>query len=512
MMRKYIIQALLLLACMASCIDDKGNYTYKSADEMFPVTISVPQIEDEFIGVVNGERLQLQPELANVDDESKYSYLWYIFPNVSDVSTEQRQTLANTKDLDVNINLKQGDWKLCFRVTNEELGVFKEVQFYMTVSSSSFSSGWYFMKSKDGITDVDYFPNAADKEPTYNMLTLLGTPLQGEPVGLAWQENNYCHPVTNEYGTTNIELLEAWHFVSSHDMVVLQGGDMQILKNYDEQFYSIPAKRNPQAFYFMDTYNHQFLIDGGDLYGVLGTAFKYVGTMTPKSIGKYTQKPSEHSYYPAILPKSWSGDVLLFDVIGKGFYRYMPSTSSSNVSALNEFSLNGEIIQPSNLNCDIIKLSSCLDRSQSYAIMKNLSTNKYRLAKMTQGATNIFDSFYEIPQNSKLLSCEFMASPGSGDFVYFTQGNEIYYYRDAPGLTEREFKLLDIPANESITNIVCNSGWNGGDYLLVMTTQNDKWKCYFYPILNTNQPEVGATPDKTLSGDGVATLAMYKAW
>lgn len=511
-MKKYIIQTILLLACtISSCVDDKGNYTYQSADKMFPVTITVPQIEDEFVSVINGERLQLHPELGELADENKYSYLWYVFPNISDVSTDQRKDLAYTKDLDVEINLKQGDWKLCFRVTDDALGVFKEVQFYMTISSSSFSSGWYVMKANNGITDVDYFPNAIDKQPTYNMLTQLGCPLQGEPVGLAWQEYNYCHPITNEYGTTSIELLEAWHFISSHDMVVLQGGDMQILKNYEEQFYSIPEKHNPQAFYFMDTYNHQFLIDGGDLYGVLGTAYKWVGTMTPKSIGKYTQKPSEHSYYPAIIPKSWSGDVLLYDIQGKGFYRYMPSSSSSNVSSLNEFSLNGEIIQPSNLNCDIIKLSSCLDGSQTYVIMKELSTNKYRLAKMLQGGTNIFESFYEIPQDCMILNSDFIASPGSGDYVYFASGNSIYYYRDAPGLKEKEFKLLDLPVDETISNIICNSG-NGGNYLLVMTSKAEQWYCYFYPILNVNQPEIGKTPDKTLTGEGIATKVMYKVW
>ena len=111
-----------------------------------------------------------------------------------------------------------------------------------------------------------------------------------------------------------------------------------------------------------------------------------------------------------------------------------------------------------------------------------------------------------------LLDSEFMATPGVGDFVYFTRGNEIYYYRDAPGLDEREFKLFDVAADERITYMVCNSGWNGGNYLIIMTTRDGAWNCYFYLIPNTNQPEVTLPAEKVMSGEGVASRLMYKVW
>ena len=135
----------------------------------------------------------------------------------------------------------------------------QESQINLTVSSSSFNRGWYIMKAKDDVADVDFFPNAypaEGSEPTRNMIALAGCTLHGNPVAVAWQEYNYCHPVVDEYGTTNIELLEAWHFVTDRDMLVLQGGgDMIPLKDYDEQFYTPPTSHNPQAFFFFDTFN-----------------------------------------------------------------------------------------------------------------------------------------------------------------------------------------------------------------------------------------------------------------
>ena len=339
--------------------------------------------------------------------------------------------------------------------------------------------------------------------------------MYGNPVGLAWQESCYCHAVTDENGTTSIEQFEAWHFVSDRDMMTFQGGDdMVLLKNYDEQFYTPPTSHNPQAFLYYDAVNHQFLLDGGDLYNVVGTAVSYIPGRpnSAKSIGKYTLKPSEHSYYPAIIPYSWSGDVVLFDIIGKAFYRYMPNTSSSNVNEISSFTLNGEIIDPSNMNADIVKLSGSLNYDgQTYILMHQLSDNRYRLAKMPYGGTSFFEAFNEVPENSLLLQSDFMAAPSSGDLVYFNYGNEVYYYRDAPGLDEREFKLFDIPADEQITYMACN-GSNGGNYLIVVTSKGEEYKCYFHLIPNVNQPEVNTTPDKILTGTGIASRLMYKAW
>lgn len=512
---------LLALAGTASCIDDKGNYTYIPAEEMFPVNISVPEAEenDNFLRGVKGDAFHVEAQVSGLEGGSgAYSFLWYAFPNISGVTTDERVELGTEQNLDLpSLTLKSGDWILCFRVTDNELGVFKESQINLTVSSSSFNRGWYIMKAKDDVADVDFFPNAypaEGSEPTRNMIALAGCTLHGNPVAVAWQEYNYCHPVVDEYGTTNIELLEAWHFVTDRDMLVLQGGgDMIPLKDYDEQFYTPPTSHNPQAFFFFDTFNHQFLIDGNELYGVLGTAYKYVGTMTPKSIGKYTLKPSDHSYYPAIIPYGWSGDVVLFDNNGKSFYRYMPNSTSSNVNALSEYELDGETIDPGNMNADIVKLSGSLNYDgQTYILMHELDTDRYRLGKMPYGTSNLFESYNEVPAGSMLLDSEFMATPGVGDFVYFTRGNEIYYYRDAPGLDEREFKLFDVAADERITYMVCNSGWNGGNYLIIMTTKDGAWNCYFYLIPNTNQPEVTLPAEKVMSGEGVASRLMYKVW
>ena len=135
----------MALACLASCIDDKGNYTYIPSEDMLPISISVPEIgeDDDFIRAVKGEELHLTANVSGLDGSDKYSFLWYAFPNNTNATTDERIELARSQNLDLpSVMLRAGEWLLCFKVTDNELGIFKENQYRMTVSSSSFSRGW----------------------------------------------------------------------------------------------------------------------------------------------------------------------------------------------------------------------------------------------------------------------------------------------------------------------------------------------------------------------------------
>ena len=54
-----------------SCIDDRGNYSYISNEELLPVTIS--GFEDTT--VIIRSTLNITPVLENMDDESRYIHL-----------------------------------------------------------------------------------------------------------------------------------------------------------------------------------------------------------------------------------------------------------------------------------------------------------------------------------------------------------------------------------------------------------------------------------------------------
>ena len=63
----------MLFHVTQSCIDDRGNYDYMDKEVLLPVTIS--GFEDTT--VVIRSILNIDPVLNNMDDESRYTHLWY---------------------------------------------------------------------------------------------------------------------------------------------------------------------------------------------------------------------------------------------------------------------------------------------------------------------------------------------------------------------------------------------------------------------------------------------------
>lgn len=120
-----------------SCIDDRGNYSYISNEELLPVTIS--GFEDTT--VIIRSTLNITPVLENMDDESRYIHLWYAAPSVTAGFTPQRDTLSLKRDLSFEVTYESGTYNLVYELRDPKLDIYVRKQVLMTVQSDVSTGG-----------------------------------------------------------------------------------------------------------------------------------------------------------------------------------------------------------------------------------------------------------------------------------------------------------------------------------------------------------------------------------
>lgn len=101
-MRNFIKYSLyiFILSFICSCVDDKGNYTYKDEKDILP--ISIGEFEKEMTIEV-GQTLSIIPEIEGMDNPDKYTYEWYVMEYQVAGKAPERQDIGNTKDLNYKV-------------------------------------------------------------------------------------------------------------------------------------------------------------------------------------------------------------------------------------------------------------------------------------------------------------------------------------------------------------------------------------------------------------------------
>lgn len=246
-----------------SCIDDRGNYSYISNEELLPVTIS--GFEDTT--VIIRSTLNITPVLENMDDESRYIHLWYAAPSVTAGFTPQRDTLSLEKDLSFEVTYESGTYNLVYELRDPKLDIYVRKQVLMTVQSDV-STGWYVMKEENGETDIDYI--SMDGKKIENLITASGQErLKGKPVKMAYQSSRYTPVIQNPDGTTTrLNNKRAFHVFSDQDIKIFNADNMALFYNYEDYFYEVPEVCKPEncGMYSTDFY----AINAGKVYSIYG--------------------------------------------------------------------------------------------------------------------------------------------------------------------------------------------------------------------------------------------------
>lgn len=141
-MKRFYLLYLLAIVCAAGCYDDLGNYDYRDINEL-----EVEGIEAMYARDVD-DSLHIYPQLKGTQysDTSRFSYKWEI----------GGQILAETHDLHLLINLRAGEKKCRFIVTDKNTGIQTYTSFRLNVSSSTAGDLILVLSKYNGRAELSY--------------------------------------------------------------------------------------------------------------------------------------------------------------------------------------------------------------------------------------------------------------------------------------------------------------------------------------------------------------------
>lgn len=501
---------LLAVLFLSSCVTDYGNYEYQDPDIVLPVTIS--GISDT--SITKGEYLILNPEVIIAGDESKYIYSWYVMPAETAGALPLKTVLGNTKNLNAQITLAVGSYRLNFSVTDSVRDIYVRQEVILSVKATDVGAGWFVLKDIDNETDFDYINGNGDIYPDV-LLTLAdptGSRLKGKAVKIEYQSQRYYHQVTGEDGkVTILSNQSVYHVLSDEDIKVFNSKTLELFKNQQDVFYT-PTVCRPQNIAFAPS-NNLFLVNNGEISAIYGMMAN-LGKLSPK-VGFYTFHEDiqlDYSY----------GNAIGFDLDSRTFYHVEAFSADLVLFRTGQ-------ISTTNMNAVLLDLvyapgSGFLyyNTPKGFAVMKSIEEEEYYLATLNYGGSNAYPiatsesdpnrvAFDTIPAGNKFPTAPVKAAPYSGNFVYFADGNRLSVYRNASGLAVKESLLKEFPSDETISYVANIYKLNSFNYLAVLTNSGSGWKLYAFNIIGLGNPEFdGDAPAFIREGAGNARFVMYR--
>ena len=278
----YFIYGLLLWLGigLTACVNDKGNYDYRSVEDMLPFTIKLTGNDGEEIGDVlecdMGSELKITAQLESEVNENDYSYLWFVIPRQSSGIAAQQDTLSREKDLDCVLNYAPNTYGLYFEVYDTDRQIYKSRIIEMTVKAE-LGHGWYVLKDQNGQCDFDFV--GATGKVWHDVIAATGKKtLSGEGRAIAYLPRGYRHEVENEDGTTTMLYNQKALFVlAQNEMRILNAVDNTAFKTQAECFYEEQENYHYQAVKQIMG-NMVYMVNDGKLY--------YINTMSA-GVGKF---------------------------------------------------------------------------------------------------------------------------------------------------------------------------------------------------------------------------------
>lgn len=490
----------MLFHVTQSCIDDRGNYDYMDKEVLLPVTIS--GFEDTT--VVIRSILNIDPVLNNMDDESRYTHLWYAAPSVTAGFAPKRDTLSREKKLSFEVTYESGTYNLVYELRDPKLDIYVRKQVLMTVQSD-IASGWYIMKEENGETDIDYI--AEDGKKIENLIAASGQQrLKGKPVKMAYQPSRYTPVIENPDGTTTrLTNKKAFHVFGDQDIKIFNADNMDLFYSYEDYFYEVPEKCEPQNCGVISS--DFYAINAGKVYSIYG--------MSSNSGMLGYAKPGMYEVHPDMV-MSYYG-VMVFDKVTSTFYN--TSSSGSSMNLFSEDSDGG--ISSTNMDVDMIRmlLRKEGNPSTAFAVMKNKNKNERYVFDISysMSAYPITD-IDTIPAHCEMPEAKVMGTSLYASCIYYSKkevdGDVLKVYKNVK-VDNRESELKRFPGEEIayIVNVTSPYGAPEDEtfnHLVVLTNSDSGWKLYRFNVIGQT-PEIETEPVVVYSGTGKAGYVMFRS-
>ena len=183
-MNKKLIRNFLfvgLLASLASCYKDEGNYDYITLPDV-KIEMDKEFYADQFSDLEIPAKVDLDG-----DSEADYEYTWRLWSNEIK-RANYKKTISTSKDLKFQVNELAGSYTLTFTAHNKRTNVDTYKQATLVVQGA-ITEGWLVLQEKDGKTDFDlimtpFFSKRVQEDKIFHNLyeSVNGEQLEGRGV------------------------------------------------------------------------------------------------------------------------------------------------------------------------------------------------------------------------------------------------------------------------------------------------------------------------------------------
>lgn len=409
-MKKYsYIFFVIIATCFSSCFEDQSNYDYSKK------IVIVPHGLDSIYNRNTLETLQINiaPEPADLTYES----CWLVYSK--DVSgTASIDTIGQELNLNYKIGLPAGKYSLIHSIKDVKTGIGSICEVPLNIKTK-LSEGWWILKEKDNVTDLDQFFNGV---LSTNIVSTMndGYQLKGKAMDI-----NY-DPKLSELEKGKLVTKSVLFVLSEDDMVAVTLADGIILRSFETLFFTTPKTKKPGKIITEWAFGC-FLVNDGGVHSIDESA-KNQGLFLGRKSGDFNLCPK--------FIKNIASLPLFFDNTTKSF-------CTSQIKALKVELLKDNVGVPigtkplpvTNTECELMMMGGTGFKSSKvssiYALLKK-SDNVYYLRTFGPAVLpsyanpsvkqDTLDSSY------KITNADVWATNMKNPYIYFAKGNEIYSY------------------------------------------------------------------------------------
>ena len=437
---------LVGMATIAACSKDKGNYDYKTLDE---VTINLENVPETY-SVVRFDSINITPEITykgemvNLENPQfpELKFTWEMYPTGREVV--ERHVLSDSPILDVPLNQRELPWEVLYTITNTNTGVKTFAKFAVSITSA-LAEGWMVLYERNGATDVGLITNneisrsqVAEKLFLNIYSASNGGPMKGTPGSILYS-----------YANLNARKL---YIQSSQEVSMVNLSTFAKIFDFDQGlFWSRPAVVAPLIFRATDT-RKEFLINNNRVHVIDYTVIAQGDRAFSDPLGgNYGTLAPWMATSPAPL------DAVFYDQTNKKFMKIItrgsevvPFASPQTTAAFDVNNVGMELL-----------MGDMGWNNWEYMVMKDNAGKHWLLSANFKAGdvvgVNIGRGKYDMSACPEIANINAVTAGYLGEIFYYSANNHLYQFKYTQGATEQ---LWTSPAGEVITNISLQKYYN----------------------------------------------------
>jgi hypothetical protein len=493
---------------MSACNKDKGNYDYKSINE-----IKISGMAATYSAILDEDVLHIEPKIemtGEVTDPSRFSYYWILYRSSTIIDT-----LGTAPILDYKVIVSPDSYVLFLRIIDKETGVAWKKSATLTVGTR-YSIGLMLMGTgENGNAEVDMISMVSDTVVVRGILSRSGLPALHDPVAILHNGNR---DASNNYGRVWVMTKSGSYYI---DRKKMQGstsgnfGSIVVLTDPLNKESLTPIFYAPQITDRAGTtgnlYSRVMITSDGNIFPTSsylagGDFYQNPANREQGNFGKLL-KAAPFLWYPINTMNSvmWydtdNQRFMNYTTFGTGTVSVVPTDNAGDIFPWNQASVGRTLVHGENTrNTD----GGSTD-GNSFAIMKDNSNTHYIYKFYASGATPQKRDIYTVkPIATDFGKASFYAFSSRRTVVFYAVGNMLYAYDYNKGL-EKSYVLPEI--TDDITMLKFDTQIDFATNALYVATYNNSTKGRLRRFMVGTDPNtVAITPVNRADWDGLIKI------